>query len=37
MERAVVSTTWRVSDSPTGIGVPQREQESAKSGLTVLQ
>jgi len=26
-----------VSDSPNGMGVPQREQDSAKSGLTVLQ
>jgi hypothetical protein len=26
-----------VSDSPNGMGVPHREQDSAKSGLTVVQ
>jgi hypothetical protein len=33
----VASTIWIVSDSPIGMGVPQREQDSAKSGLTVVQ
>jgi hypothetical protein len=33
----VASTIWMVSDSPKGMGVPQREQDSTKSGFTVLQ